>query len=44
MLASLPSPTFSFSFTALDASRALVAGGSLPDGHVATAVVLTLAP
>jgi hypothetical protein len=44
MQASLPSPTFSFSFTALDDTRALVAGGSLPDGHVATAVVLTLAP
>jgi hypothetical protein len=44
MQASLPAPTFSFSFTALDEHRALVAGGSLPDGHVATAVVLTLAP
>jgi hypothetical protein len=36
--------TFSFSFTALDDTRALMAGGSLPDGHFDEAHVLTLAP
>lgn len=44
MEATLPAATFSFSFTALDEGRALVAGGSLPDGHLGEARVLTLAP
>jgi hypothetical protein len=44
MAATLPEATFSFSFTAIDNERALVAGGSLPDGHVTDAIVLSLAP
>jgi hypothetical protein len=44
MAATLPAAMFSFSFTALDDDRALVAGGSLPDGHLGEARVLTLAP
>jgi len=44
MAAALPVATFSFSFTALDDTRALMAGGSLPDGHFDEAHVLTLAP
>jgi hypothetical protein len=43
MTARLDQPMFSFSFTALDDERALIAGGSLPDLHAAEAMVLSLA-
>jgi hypothetical protein len=43
MSARLEKPMFSFSFTALDDGRALIAGGSLPDLHAADAIVLSLA-
>ncbi len=44
MSATLPAPTFSFTFTKVTATTALMAGGSLPDGHIATAQLLVLAP
>lgn len=44
MSATLTAPTFSFTFTALSSTTALVAGGSLPDGHISSAQVLRLAP
>ena len=44
MTASLPAATFSFSFTALGDDAALMAGGSLPTGHLGEARVLRLAP
>jgi hypothetical protein len=40
--ATLPAPTFSFTFTALDDSSALVTGGSGDDAPLGTAVVLSL--
>ena len=43
MTASLPAATFSFSFTALGDDAALMAGGSLPTGHLGEARVLRLA-
>ncbi len=43
MNAVLPQATFSFTFTTLSSTSALVAGGTLPDGHVGEARVLTLA-
>jgi hypothetical protein len=44
MTASLTAATFSFSFTALGNDAALMAGGSLPTGHLGEARVLRLAP